>query len=73
MLCKRPILKPLQNGMDGTGIIRAVELNQGKFVGKQFPPNVRLFSAQLVETILLRNMCLKYGDKMGTQYNVSQY
>ena len=50
MLCKHSILKPLQNGMDGTRIIRAVELYQGKYlVSKQFSPDVRLFSAQLVQ------------------------
>ena len=47
---KRPKLKPLQNGMDGTRIIRTVELYLDKYlVGKEFPPDVRLFSNQLVE------------------------
>ncbi len=36
--------------MDGTRIIRAIELYHDKFlVGREFPPDVRLFSNQLVE------------------------
>ena len=36
--------KPLQNAMDGTRVIRMVELYLGKYlVGKQFSPDVRLF------------------------------
>lgn len=45
----RAELRPLQNGMDGTRVIRAIELYQDKYlVGKEFPPDVRLFGAQLV-------------------------
>ena len=44
------MLKPLQNGMDGTRIIRTVELYLDRFlVGREFPPDVRLFKDQLVE------------------------
>ena len=47
---KRPVCKPIQNGMDGTRIIRMVELYLDKYlVGKEFPPDVRLFKDQLVE------------------------
>ena len=41
---KRENTKPLQNGMDGTRIIRTIELYRDKYlVGKQFPPDVRLW------------------------------
>jgi len=41
-------LKPLQNGMDGTRIIRALDLYLGQYiVGRQYPPDVRLFAEQL--------------------------
>ena len=37
-------LRPLQNGMDGTRIIRIVELYHDQYlVGKAFPPDVRCF------------------------------
>ena len=46
----RPLLKPLQNGMDGTRIIHTVELYLDRFlVGRKFPPDVRLFKDQLIE------------------------
>jgi hypothetical protein len=49
-LTKRPILKPLQNGMDGTRIIRTLDLYLERFlVGQQYPPDVRLHSEQLSE------------------------
>ena len=36
--------KPLQNGMDGTRVVRTIELYHGKhLIGKAFPPDVRLF------------------------------
>ena len=36
--------KPLQNGMDGTRVVRTIELYHGKYLtGKAFPPDVRLF------------------------------
>ena len=36
--------KPLQNGMDGTRVVRSIELCLGKYlVGKAFPPDVRVF------------------------------
>ena len=37
-------LRPLQNGMDGTRVIRVVELYRDRYlVGKAFPPDVRCF------------------------------
>ena len=49
-ISKRQHLRPLQNGMDGTRIIRTIELYLDKFlVGRMFPPDVRLFSSQLVD------------------------
>ena len=36
--------KPLQNGMDGTRVVRIIELYHGKhLMGKAFPPDVRFF------------------------------
>ena len=46
--------QPLQNGMDGTRIIRVVELYRDQFlVGKAFPPNVHCFPSaeQLDEAV----------------------
>ena len=49
-LATRTVVKPLQNGMDGTRIIRTLDLYLEKFiVGRQYPPDVRLFSEQLYE------------------------
>ena len=49
-ISKRQHLRPLQNGMDGTRIICTIELYLDKFlVGRMFPPDVRLFSSQLVD------------------------
>lgn len=50
----RKTLKPLQNGMDGTRIIRTIELYLEKYlIGREFPPDVRLFKDQLVEVTTL--------------------
>lgn len=50
IVSRREKLKPIQNGMDGTRIIRAIELYRDRhLVGREFPPDVRLFSSQLVE------------------------
>ena len=47
---KRNKLKPLQNGMDGTRVIRTVELYLDQYlVGEMFPADVRLFPTQLIE------------------------
>ena len=49
-LAERPVSKPLQSGMDGTRIIRTLELYlQQYIVGRQYPPDVRLFAGQLYE------------------------
>ena len=49
-LCQREVLKPLQNGMDETRIIRTLDLYRNKYiVGRQYPPDVRLFSQQVFE------------------------
>ena len=38
---------PLQNGMDGTRVIRAIELYLGQYlVGEQFPPDVRNYPVE---------------------------
>ena len=50
-ISKRSKLKPLQNGMDGTRVIRTIELYLNKYlVGKMYPPDVRLFSEQLANS-----------------------
>lgn len=44
MIAKRPAVKPLQNGMDGTRIIWTLDLYLDKYiVGQQFSPDVRLY------------------------------
>ena len=49
-LAERPTIKPLQNGMDGTRIIRTLDLYLGRYiVGRQYPPDGRLFAEQLCE------------------------
>ena len=43
LACSREV-KPLQNGMDGTRIIRVIELYREKYLlGKEFPSDVRLW------------------------------
>ena len=43
-------VRSLRHGMDGTHVIRIIELYMERFlVGRAFPPDVRLFSSQLVE------------------------
>lgn len=41
------IKRPIQNGMDGTRVIRSVELYLDKYLlGEEFPPDVRLFPSE---------------------------
>lgn len=53
----RPELRPLQNGMDGTRIIRIIELYRNRYlVGEEFNPDVRLFQDQILEADSLPNI-----------------
>ena len=38
---------PLQNGMDGTRVIRAIELYHDMLIGEQFPADVRKYPKEL--------------------------
>lgn len=63
----RSQLRPLQNGMDGTRIIRSIELYHEQYlVGKEFPPDVRLFEKQIIEVGSMastQNFVLKVRQK----------
>ena len=49
-VASRSEMRPLQNGMDGTRIIRVVELYRQQYlVGEEFHPDVRLFDEQITK------------------------
>ena len=53
----RQELRPLQNGMDGTRVIRIIELYRQQYlVGEEFSPNVRLFPHQVVDASQVANI-----------------
>ena len=55
--------KPLQNGMDGTRVVRTIELYLGKYlIGKAFPPDIRLFPD-----------CDKYDISTMTNEDIQRY
>lgn len=50
-------IRPLQNGMDGTRVIRVVELYHEQYlVGEEFDPDVRLFEDQIITTASISNI-----------------
>ena len=49
-LANREVIRPLQSGIDGTRVVRTLDLYCNKYlVGRQFPPDVRLFSQQFFD------------------------
>ncbi len=67
---ERSTLRPLQNGMDGTRIIRAVELYLDEYlVGREFPPDVRQFASHLVKVSSITDV-QRYVLKVREQHKI---